>query len=138
MSIHHIRAWTLGRVLFSLLLGWFTLTWRGTVAQAQPPTNLNITDFGAVGDAEWFFANTTSNSPIATTTNQLSTADIGKVIALFGAGPLGTSTIHQDFLATITNVENSTNIYMSSIAGATADGCQGVYGHDNTASFQAC
>ena len=107
-----------------------------TSSQAQ--TTLNVTNFGARGDAVQFYVNTTSNSTLVTTTNQLSSADIGKVVELFGAGPLGTSTNHQDLLATITNVVNATNLYISQVAGATTNGCAGAYGTQNATAFQNC
>jgi hypothetical protein len=125
-----------GIVLFSLLGAWLAVLASETVSQAQ--TTLNVTNFGARGDAVQFFANTTSNSVVVTTTNHLSNSDIGKVIELFGAGPLGTSTNHQDLLATITNVVNATNLYISRLAGATTNNCYGVYGQNNASNFQAC
>jgi hypothetical protein len=48
---------------------------------------LSVTDYGAVGDAVQFYVNTVSNSAVVTTTNQLSSADIGKSIEVFGVGP---------------------------------------------------
>jgi hypothetical protein len=69
-------------------------------------TVLNVADFGAQGDARPIVVNTFSNSAVATTAPgfEVSGADVGKLIEIFGAGPLGTSTNHQDLLATITNV----------------------------------
>src|SRR5579863_6116658 len=86
--------------------------------QAQVTTN--ITNFGAVGDAVQFWVNATSGSMVVTTTNQLSSADIGKAIEVFGVGTptygldsYGNTNGHQDLIATITNVVNGTNIYLS-------------------------
>lgn len=106
------------------------------VSHAQ--TQMNVTDYGAVGNATSFFVNTVNNSAIVTTTNLLSSADIGKTIELFGAGPLGTSTTNQDLVAYIANVVNSTNIYLDRPCGATVNGCYGVYGTNNAGAFQAC
>ncbi len=52
-------------------------------------TTLNITDYGAVGDGIKFSVNTESNSTVVTVsgTNTFSSADVGKVIEVFGAGP---------------------------------------------------
>jgi hypothetical protein len=132
-----MHAGSVGRVVFHLLGGVLTLALSAPLAQGQAAT-LNVTNYGARGDAVWFSANTTSNSVLVTTTNQLSSADIGKVIELFGAGPLGTSTNHQDLLAVITNVVNATNLSISRVAGATTLACGGVYGHNNAANFQNC
>src|SRR5690348_252761 len=82
--------------------------------------SLNVTNFGARGDAVQIWVNTKKNSTQLTTTNQLSTADVGKTIELFGVGSpsiginyLGNwSTNQQDMLAVITNVVNRTNIYI--------------------------
>ena len=131
----YIRLGSFERPLFLLVAGW--LAFMATSSQAQ--TTLNVTNFGARGDAVQFSVNTTSNSVVVTTTNQLSSADIGKVIELFGAGRWGVSNLyHQDLLATITNVVNATNLYISRVAGARTNGCQGVYGHNNATNFQAC
>jgi len=130
----YIRLERLGRPLLPLVIGWLCLI--TTSSQAQ--TTLNVTDFGAVGDAVQFFVNTVSNSVVVTTSNQLSSADIGKVVEVFGAGPYTTPTNNQDLLAVITNVVNATNIYISRVPGATSNGCQGVYGHNNATNFQNC
>ena len=130
----YIRLEGFGRLVLSLAIGWLVLI--ASISQAQ--TTLNVTNFGARGDAVQFLANTKSNSVVVTTTNHLSSSDIGKVIELFGAGPLGTSTNHQDLLAKIVNVVNATDLYLSSVAGATTTKCAGVYGTNNAASFQAC
>jgi len=135
MSVRrYIGAGNFGKMLLPLL----GVGLMGMAPPAHAQTTLNVTNFGARGDAVWFFANTTSNSLVVTTTNQLSNSDIGKVIELFGAGPLGTSTNHQDLLAKITNIVNGTNLYVSQAAKATLNGCQGVYGHNNATNFQNC
>jgi len=123
--------------LLPLLTSWLLALGSGNSTQAQVST-LNVINFGARGDAVWFHASTVSNSVIATTTNILSSDDVGKTIELFGAGPLGASTNHQDLLATITNIVNGTNLYLSVKAGASSNNCYGVYGTNNAAAFQAC
>lgn len=130
----YIRLERLGRPLLPLVIGWLLLI--TTSSQAQ--TTLNVTNFGARGDAVQFYANTTSNSVMVTTTNQLSSADIGKVIELFGAGPYTPTTNNEDLLALITNVVNATNLYLSAIPQVTSNGVFGVYGHNNATSFQNC
>jgi hypothetical protein len=107
-------------------------------AQALGGSSLNVADYGANGNAVALFVNTVSNSTILTTISQLSGADVGKVIELFGAGPLGTSTNHQDLVAVITGVVNATNIYLDRICGATTNNCYAIYGINNAGAFQAC
>lgn len=131
----------IGRLLLQLVVGWLWLIAPSSLAQIT----LNVTNFGARGDAVQFFVNTTSNSVVVTTTNQLSNADIGKAIEVFGAG-VQTSGIdsygnntngNQDIIAAITNVVSGTNIYMSQIAQATLANTFATYGHDNRTNFQS-
>jgi hypothetical protein len=107
---------------------------------AWAQTTLNVTNFGARGDAVRMLVNTVSNSTVITvrSTNQLSSADVGKLILLFGAGPYTTPTNNQDLIATITNVVNATNIYISSVAGATSNSIAATYGTQNATAFQNC
>ncbi|MGO8698099.1 MAG: hypothetical protein ACLQVY_10320 [Limisphaerales bacterium] len=112
---------------------------------------LNVANFGATGDAVQFWVNTTSNSAVVTTTNQLSTADIGKTIEVFGAGPqtigLNSSNLlatnNQDWVGVITNVVAGTNIYVTMtdfigqpfVPQATLTNTFATYGTDNTPAF---
>jgi hypothetical protein len=75
---------------------------------------LNITNFGAWGNATRFAVNTTSNSPVVTTTNQFAASGtVGMAIELFGAGAVGTDGTHQqDMVAFVTNVVSGTNLWM--------------------------
>jgi hypothetical protein len=75
---------------------------------------LNITNFGARGNATRFAVNTTSNSLVVTTTNQFVTnGTVGMAIELFGAGAVGTGGTHQqDMVAFVTNVASGTNLWM--------------------------
>ncbi len=108
------------------------------VADAQ--SSLNVTDYGAVGDAVQLNVNTTAGSPLVTTVNQLSSADIGKSIEVFGVGmqTIGinsygvNSTNNLDLIAVITNVLNGTNIYISTVPQATILNAFATYGTDNT------
>jgi hypothetical protein len=101
---------------------------------------LSVTDFGARGDAVPFLASTVGNSTVITiqSTNHLSSADVGKLILLFGAGPSTTPTNNQDLVATITQVSSGTNITMSLAAGVTSNGIMGTYGTQNATAFQNC
>jgi hypothetical protein len=111
---------------------------------SQAQNSLNVTNYGAVGDAVQFFVNTVSNSVIITTTSPLSSADIGKAIEVFrvGAQTAGvdsygnTTNGNQDLVATITNVVDGTNIYVSKIAQATLTSTFATYGHNNQTNFQ--
>jgi hypothetical protein len=127
-------------MLFSLLGGWLTIMASVAFSQAQAAT-LNVTNFGARGDAVQFFGNTRSNSVVVTTTNQLSIADIGKAIEVFGVGAVVLDTNgmvigNQDLIAAITNVINGTNIYISRVAQATLTNTFATYGHNNRTNFQ--
>src|SRR5580698_5262522 len=79
---------------------------------------LNVVNFGARGDAIQTLANTVSNSTIVTmaSTNQLSAADVGKLIELFGVGPATSPTNNQDLIAFIVSVANGTNVTISTPA----------------------
>jgi len=102
-----------------------------------PMQVLNVTNFGAVGDAVQFFANTTSNSVLVTTTNRLPTSAIGETIEVFGAGTPTTSSNNQDLVTSIANVVNGTNIYVSQACQQTLTSTFATYGFNNQPSFQA-
>ncbi len=107
-------------------------------------TSASVTDFGAVGDAVQFYVNTTAKSSIVTTTNQFSSADIGKTIEVFKVGvqTVGISsyginiTNHIDLIATITNVVNGTNLYLSVPPQATLQNTFATAGTDNTPAIR--
>ncbi len=108
-------------------------------------TSLNVTNFGAIGDAVQFSVNTVSNSVVvsAAGTNSFSPADVGKVIEVFGVGTqtYGTNSQgvlgygNQDLIATITNVVSATNIYISLPCQLTTTNTFATYGTDNTPAF---
>src|ERR1039458_1779411 len=119
INLDRIRARSL-RNLWLAMLGAVMVMFGQACASMQAQTNfLNVTDFGAQGDAAQFLVNTVSNSSVVTvqSTNQLSNGDVGKLILLFGAGPATTPTNNQDLIATITQVSDGTNITMSLPAG---------------------
>lgn len=107
--------------------------------------SLNVTNFGAVGDAVQFYANTVSNSVVVTTTNRFSSDDIGKSIEVFGVGKQTygknsygvTNYGNEDLIATITNVVNRTNIYIDKICQQTLADTFTTVGHDNATHFQS-
>lgn len=110
-------------------------------------SSINVTDYGAVGDAVRFAVQTTSNSPMVSVigTNRFSSADIGKVIEVFRAGPwLHFSNnpakpyvvTNQDTICLITNVTDGTNLWGSIRQGWTKrTDC--VVGSNNRAAIQA-
>jgi hypothetical protein len=135
----YIHRGNFGRLLLPLVAGWLALM--ATSSQAQ--MTLNVANFGARGDAVQFWVNTKINSVVVTTTNQLSSADIGKTIEVFGVGTqtYGQNSYgknaygNQDLVATITNVVNGTNIYVSQVAQATLTNTFATYGHNNQTNF---
>jgi hypothetical protein len=102
-----------------------------------PMQVLNVTNFGAVGDAVQFFANTTSNSVVVTTTNQIPNTAIGEAIEVFGAGIPTSSSNNQDLVTTIAKVVNGTNITLSQTCQQTLTNTFATYGHDNTSAFNS-
>ena len=126
--------------------------WSGTTntvvaANTVSTTNLlpNVTNYGAVGDAVQFHVNTVSNSLMVTTTNQLSSADIGKVIEVFRVGTWrygpnenGVWTNDcEDLITTISNVVNGTNIYLARPCLRSWTNTFATYGTDNTPAFES-
>jgi hypothetical protein len=118
---------------------WIALCFFTAHCHAQSAT-LDVTDFGARGDAVSITANTVSGSPVITVpaTHALASTDIGKLILLFGAGPATTPTNHQDLIATIVQVEQGTNVTLSLPAGATSNDVYCTYGTQNARAFQHC
>ena len=103
-------------------------------------TSLNVTNFGAVGDAVQILVTTVSNSPVVTfpATHPASSADIGKIVLLFGVGPATTPTNNQDLIATIVSVASATSVTISRAASVTAANVPCTYGTQNAGPFQSC
>ena len=118
-----------------LLLACLLVGGLGISCQAQH--SLNVTNYGAIGDAVQFFVNTSSNAVVFTTTNQIPNSAIGEAIEIFGAGVPTTSVNNQDMVATITNIVNGTNIYVSQRCGKSLTNAFATYGHNNTPNFQS-
>ncbi len=106
-------------------------------------TDLNVTNYGGRGDAVQFWVCTRSNSVVVTTTNQLSSSDIGKTVEVFGVGTrthgMNSRGVvgygNQDLIAVITNVAAATNIYISLPCQLTTNNTFATYGTDNTPAF---
>src|ERR1700722_13554964 len=116
-----------------------------SVFLTRAQTSLNITDYGAVGDGVKFSVNTVSNSTVVTVAgaNTFSSADVGKVIEVFGAGPWvsysnwGAVVTQQDIVCLITNVSaDGTSLSLSIPCGWTMNAVC-VVGSDNASQFQA-
>ncbi len=103
-----------GQIVFRLLL-LLGLALGGQGLLRAQSTSLNVTNFGARGDAVQISVAMTSNSSavIFPASNPLTSADVGKVILLFGVGPATTPTNHQDLIASIVSVSNGTNVILS-------------------------
>ena len=117
-----------------------------SLVQINPITSatVNVTDYGATGDAVQFSVNTVSNSTVVSVsgTNVFSSADVGKVIEVFGAGPWitysnwGPVVTQQDIVCLVTNVSKGTNLSLSIPCGATMNAyC--VIGTNNAPAFQS-
>ena len=99
--------------------------------------------YGAKGDAVRLFFNTVSNSTLATTTNVLTAADIGKAVEIWNAGAQTygvnsygiQATNNQDLVTTIANVTAGTNITLATVALNTITNTYGTYGTDNYGPF---
>ena len=111
----------------------------GSLASRGQSLFLSVTNFGARGDATAISAKTTLNSAtVICPTNRFSSADVGKVVELFGAGAATSPTNHQDLVATILSVANHTTVTLDRVCGLTTNQITGLYGRNNTTAFQAC
>ena len=110
-----------------------------------PGQTLNVTNFGAIGDAVQCYVNTSSNSVLVTTTNVLPTSCVGDAIEIFGQGQstYGTNSYgtvgygNQDLIANITRVIRGTNVYISVPSQKSTAGAFATYGHENSANIQS-
>jgi PKD repeat protein len=135
---YNSKSGTFNNLILPSNFGW-TNSYSGSAFSlviASTPS-LNVTNFGAIGDAVQCYVNTTSNSALVTTTNLLSAANIGESIEIFGAGTSTSPTNNQDLITVITNVLNATNIYVQQRCQATLTNTFATYGHNNTPNIQA-
>jgi hypothetical protein len=107
---------------------------------AQAQTLINVTNVGLRGDAVLTTCTTASNSTtvVLAGTNSLSTADAGKLILLFGVGPSTSGTNHQDLIAQLVSLINSTTAVISQPAGCDATSVRCIYGTQNANVLQQC
>lgn len=110
-----------------------------------PGQTLNVTNYGAIGDAVQLYVNTSSNSVLVTTTNVLPTSCVGDAIEIFGQGQstYGTNSYgtvgygNQDLIANITRVIRGTNVYISIPSQKSTAGAFATFGHENSANIQS-
>ncbi len=95
---------------------------------------LDVTSFGAIGDALRYDdgAITIATKVFTSADANFSQTDIGKSIAIVGAGAAGVTLV-----TTIAAFTNAHSILLGTAAGATVTGATFVYGTDNTAAFQS-
>jgi len=96
--------------------------------------SINVTSFGAVGDAVQVYVGTTSNSVVVVTTNSTSAEDIGKTIQLLDCGPVTSAPNCQDLIATITNV-GANSLYIDALPQRSLTETFCAYGTDNRVAF---
>jgi len=124
------------------------LLWAGFGISGRAQTSLNVTNYGAAGDAVRFSVNTTSNSTLVTVTgtNRFSSTDIGKVIEVFRAGKqtywsnnpaYGVFSTNQDTICLITNVTQGTNLW-GTISEGWKTNTYCIVGRNNSTNFQNC
>ncbi len=125
------------KYLLFVLVNWLVVLGQGGISGPAQAATLNVTNYGARGDVLSLSVNTINNSYVVTATNQLSSADAGKVIEIFGAGtPLTPTNSPQDFAAIIESISDSTNLTLSRPAGYTTNMTPAVYGTYSTTGFQ--
>jgi len=113
-------------------------------SNAQTP--LNVTDFGAVGDAEQVWVSTVAGSAVVTFTNGLSGADVGKTVELFGVGQTNVGsnisgqvvTNAQDLIAVIAAVSGNNATLSGDIPTVTSNSVYCIYGANNVNAFASC
>jgi len=97
-----------------------------------------VTDFGAKGDAERLTANTTQSSTTITIDafHSLSSADVGKVIEIFQAGPSTGAGTSQDFISTISSVTDAHTAVLAKAPSQSLTAAYCVIGTNNAPAFQ--
>ncbi len=77
----------------------------------------------------------TGSSAVLTATGAgFTTADVGKTIAVYGAGSSGNGFAH---VSTIASVQSATQVTLAGAAATTASGTRAVYGTDDAAAIEA-
>jgi hypothetical protein len=137
LNFSQIPKWKFDRLVRTSIAAGLMLVLQESVGRAQQ--SLNVTNYGAFGDAAWIAVNCVSNSYTVTTTNLLSSADVGKVIEIFGGGPRATSAnAFQDNIAIIQSVSQQTNLVLNRACQNTTNLTYAFYGTECATGFQAC
>lgn len=126
---------------YMALTFFFVSTWGELpVSSSAAASTLCVTNFGARGDAFETLGGTVKGSPVVhlLSTNQFSSADVGKLLLLFGAGPASTPTNQQDLVAKVVSVKRRTEVTISAPAGITASNVRVTCGTQNASAFQRC
>lgn len=89
--------------------------------------------FNCIGDAFTFYANSTSNNLVITTTNNF-TLRSGNILEADACGFYSNGGF-QTLVCEVTNVVNGTNLYLNKIPQATNTGMYCTYGHDNSSNW---
>jgi hypothetical protein len=127
------RPFTVTRLLFTLLAAWLMIpdsSSRGTTL------TLNVTNFGARGDAVQILVSTVGNSTSVVFTKPVSSSDVGKAVEIFGAGPATSGTNNQDYVGIIQSASGSTATVTP--APSATGTFLATYGTDNSTPFQNC
>lgn len=93
-----------------------------------------VTTYGAVGDVQIVSdaAMTSSSAVLTSATAGFETADVGKVIAVPGAGAAGAALV-----TTIASRQSATQVTLTATASTTVSGKRAQWGTDSTAAIQA-
>jgi len=101
---------------------------------------LDVTKEGARGDAVKIVASVQAGSPVVALASSvgLSSSDKGKVVMLYGAGPVTIGSNHQDLVGTVISVIDGNHLKLSVSSGTTSGNLPGILGTDNAPIFQRC
>lgn len=101
------------------------------IPSALSAATLNVTNYGATGDAQWLTVNTVSNSThVAVTNGSISSSDVGKLFLVFSGGAYTTLTNNVDLIGSVVAV-SGTNVTLSVPTGGTSNGLWGMVGTEN-------
>ena len=104
------------------------------------PEQINVGTQGAKGDAIKILASVTAGSSLIALNSsmRISPAEKGKIVMLYGAGPVTVGSNHQDLVGTVVAVIDGTHLKLSVPSGTTGTNLSGILGTDNSRIFQRC
>lgn len=100
----------------------------------QSSRNVNIEQFGAIGDGKFYEGIGSINSgstSLTVSTGVFSSKDVGKAIAVIGAAATS-----QTLVTTISAYVSPTQVTLANVASTTVSGSRVTFGTDNTAAFR--